>query len=50
MRVSSIIKYKAMVPGNVYAMHRDDIYFIDIDDKKDWDYAEYIFKKIKIKV
>ena len=46
MRVSSLINYKKMFAGKVYAMHRDEIFFIDIDDEKDWDYAEYIFKKM----
>ena len=45
IRVESIKKYKELFAGNVYAIHRDDIYFIDIDDEKDWEYAEYIISK-----
>jgi len=45
IRVESIKKYKKLIAGNVYAIHRDNICFIDIDDEKDWEYAEYIFSK-----
>ncbi len=44
IRMDSLNKFKKIVAGNVYAIHRDNIYFIDIDDEKDWEYAEYIFE------
>jgi len=49
IRVSSINKYKKVIAGNVYALYRDDIYSLDIDDEKDWEYAEYIFNKTALK-
>ena len=49
IRTSSLNKFKKIVAGNVNAIYRDNIYFIDIDDKKDWEYAEYVFKnKLKL--
>ena len=45
IRVESIKKYKELIAGNIYPIHLDNIYFIDIDDEKDWEYAEYIFSK-----
>ena len=44
-RVNTIIKHRKMAGNNVYAIHRDGIYFIDIDDEKDWEYADYVFGK-----
>ena len=43
-RVSVIRKHRQVVAGNIYGYHRDDPFFVDLDEEKDWQYAEYLFQ------
>jgi len=43
-RVPAIRKYRQIVAGNILACHRKDRIFVDLDEDKDWLYAEYLMK------
>jgi CMP-N,N'-diacetyllegionaminic acid synthase len=43
-RVSVIRKHRQVVAGNIYGYYRDDPFFVDLDEEKDWQYAEYLFQ------
>ena len=45
-RVKSILKLRQFPPGEILSYYRENIPFIDIDTKEDWDYCEYYFKSI----
>jgi CMP-N,N'-diacetyllegionaminic acid synthase len=43
-RVAAIRKYRQIVAGNILACHQKDRNFVDLDEDKDWLYAEYLMK------
>jgi CMP-N,N'-diacetyllegionaminic acid synthase len=41
-RVATIRKYRQVVAGKIISYHRNDSLFVDLDEEKDWQYAEFL--------
>ena len=44
-RVPIIRKYRQVVAGKITSYHRKDQFVVDLDEEKDWQYAEYLMNQ-----
>jgi len=45
-RVEVLRKARQTTGGRVFALHRDERYQVDLDTPDDWDYCEYLLRKL----
>jgi len=48
-KVSVIRKFRQVVAGKTFAYQRKNNLFVDLDEEKDWQYAEYLIQKSFVK-